>query len=446
MLNKISQFLSSINDAIVVIDKKGIILQCNDKLPHVLGYSPEDVIGKNVGILMDNSLASQHDLFLSTEEKSLRILGKDREIFGIHKDGSKVQLLINISQFEDGGQTYFTGILRKYSNEPNSNEIIKKNEELQEALKKKDLQIEQTISDLYSLYLNAKQAEEQELREKNRMLELTIKELNENKSKLEYEITERKLAEQKLLIIQDEINAALEKEKELNDLKSKFISMASHEFRTPLSTILSSTNLIQRYLTPEVLEKTDKHINRIKSSVRNLTQILEDFLSLSKLEEGKFDKEKKELDIVDLINNCIEEVNVFAKKDQKFIFDHQISNPIIISNAQSLRNIFINLLSNAVKYSFEGSSIHVKLWHDEDIFYASVRDEGIGIPKEQKVYLFERFFRADNAINIQGTGLGLFIVRKYLDNLNGLIDFESEEGVGTKFTVTFRNEIGEAVY
>jgi PAS domain S-box-containing protein len=446
MLNKISQFLSSINDAIVVIDKKGIILQCNDKLVHVLGYSPEDVIGKNVGILMDNSLASQHDLFLSTEEKSLRILGKDREIFGIHKDGSKVQLLINISQFEDGGQTYFTGILRKYSNEPNSNEIIKKNEELQEALKKKDLQIEQTISDLYSLYLTAKQAEEQELREKNRMLEVTVKELNENKSKLEHEIFERKLAEERLLIIQDEIKSALEKEKELNDLKSKFISIASHEFRTPLSTILSSTNLIQRYLTTEVLEKTDKHINRIKSSVRNLTQILEDFLSLSKLEEGKFDKEKKELDIVDLINNCIEEVNVFAKKDQKFIFDHQISNPIIISNAQSLRNIFINLLSNAVKYSFEGSSIHVKLWHDEDIFYASVRDEGIGIPKEQKVYLFERFFRADNAINIQGTGLGLFIVRKYLDNLNGSIDFESEEGVGTKFTVSFRNEIGEAVY
>jgi PAS domain S-box-containing protein len=446
MLNKISQFLSSINDAIVVIDKKGIILQCNDKLAHVLGYSPEDVIGKNVGILMDNSLASQHDLFLSTEEKSLRILGKDREIFGIHKDGSKVQLLINISQFEDGGQTYFTGILRKYSNEPNSNEIIKKNEELQEALKKKDLQIEQTISDLYSLYLTAKQAEEQELREKNRMLEVTVKELNENKSKLEHEIFERKLAEERLLIIQDEIKSALEKEKELNDLKSKFISIASHEFRTPLSTILSSTNLIARYITPEVLEKTEKHIGRIKSSVRNLTQILEDFLSLSKLEEGKFDKEKKELDIVDLINNCIEEVNVFAKKDQKFIFDHQISNPIIISNAQSLRNVFINLLSNAVKYSFEGSSIHVKLWHDEDIFYASVRDEGIGIPKEQKVYLFERFFRADNAINIQGTGLGLFIVRKYLDNLNGSIDFESEEGVGTKFTVSFRNEIGEAVY
>ncbi len=445
MLKKISQFLGSINDAIVVIDKKGIILQCNDKLEQVLGYEPIDVIGKNVNILMEGSMAAQHDSFLSAEEKSMRIIGKDREIFGIHKNGSKVQLIINISQFEDGGQTYYTGILRNYSNQPNSNEVLKKNEELQEALKKKDLQIEQTISDLYSLYLNAKQVEEQELREKNRMLELTVKELNENKSKLEYEITERKLAEERLLIIQDEINAALEKEKELNDLKSKFISMASHEFRTPLSTILSSTNLIQRYLTPEVLEKTDKHINRIKSSVRNLTQILEDFLSLSKLEEGKFDKEKKELDIVDLINNCIEEVNVFAKKDQKFVFEQQISNPIIISNVQSLRNVFINLLSNAVKYSFEGSNIYINLWQDKDEFFASVRDEGIGIPKEQKVYLFERFFRADNAINIQGTGLGLFIVRKYLDNLNGTIDFDSEEGVGTKFTISFKNEANEAL-
>jgi PAS domain S-box-containing protein len=445
MLNKISQFLGSINDAIVVIDTKGIILQCNAKLEQILGYEPSDVIGKNVSFLMEGPIASQHDSFLIAEEKSKRIIGKDREIFGIHKNGSKIQLLINISQFEDGGNTYYTGILRNYSNETERNDVLKKNRELKEELKKKDLQIEQTISDLYSLYLNAKQAEEQELREKNRMLELTVKELNENKSKLEYEITERKLAEERLLIIQDEINAALEKEKELNDLKSKFISMASHEFRTPLSTILSSTNLIQRYLTSEVLEKTDKHINRIKSSVRNLTQILEDFLSLSKLEEGKFDKEKKELDIVDLINNCIEEVNVFAKKDQKFVFEQHISDPIIISNVQSLRNVFINLLSNAVKYSFEGSNVYINLWQDKDVFYASVRDEGIGIPKEQKVYLFERFFRADNAINIQGTGLGLFIVRKYLDNLNGTIDFESEEGVGTKFTISFKNEANETV-
>jgi len=445
MLNKISQFLSSINDAIVVIDKKGIILQCNDRLKYVLGYKPEDVIGKNVTMLMDKNMASQHDSFLGSEKKSMRIIGKDREIFGIHKDGFKVQILINISQFEDGDQTYYTGILRKYANDSESEEILKKNEELQEALKKKDLQIEQTISDLYSLYLNAKQAEEQELREKNRMLEVTVKELNDNKSKLEHEIFERKLAEERLLIIQDEIKNALEKEKELNDLKSKFISIASHEFRTPLSTILSSTNLIDRYLTPEIKEKTEKHISRIKSSVRNLTQILEDFLSLSKLEEGKFDREKKELDIIDLLNNCIEEVNVFAKKDQKFLFEHHIKTPVVVSNAQSLRNVYINLLSNAVKYSFKGSNIHVKLWQDDDIFYASVRDEGIGIPKDQKEYLFQRFFRADNAINIQGTGLGLFIVRKYLDHLNGTIEFESEEGVGTKFTVSFRNEIIEAV-
>jgi PAS domain S-box-containing protein len=443
MLNKISQFLGSINDAIVVIDKNGIIVQCNDKLEKVLGYEQKDLIGKNVSILMDSQMALQHDSFLNSDEKSLRIIGKDREIFGIHKNGSKVKLLINLSQFEDTGNTYFTGILRNYSNESDSSEVFKKNKELKEELKKKDLQIEQTISDLYSLYLTAKQAEEQELREKNRILELTVKELNDNKLKLEHEIFERKLAEERLLIIQDEIKIALEKEKELNDLKSKFISIASHEFRTPLSTILSSTNLIERYITPEVLEKAGKHIVRIKSSVRNLTQILEDFLSLSKLEEGKFDKEKKELDIIDLLSNCIEEVNVFAKKDQQFVFEQHISTQIILSNPQSLRNVFINLLSNAVKYSFEGSNIYVKIWQDENIFFVSVRDEGIGIPKEQKEYLFQRFFRADNAINIQGTGLGLFIVKKYLENLHGKIDFESEEGVGTKFTVSFVNEQDE---
>ena len=138
-------------------------------------------------------------------------------------------------------------------------------------------------------------------------------------------------------------------------------------------------------------------------------------------------------------------VDVFAKNEQQFIFEHHINTQIIFSNSQSLRNVFINLLSNAVKYSFEGSNIYVKLWQDEDIFYASVRDEGIGIPKEQKEYLFQRYFRADNAINIQGTGLGLFIVKKYLENLKGSIDFESEEGVGTKFTVSFKNEVEESV-
>lgn len=444
MLKKISQFLGIINYALIVIDKKGIILLCNDKLEQVLGYEPKDIIGKNVSVLMEGAMASQHDSFLDSEEKSIRILGKERAIFGIHKNGSKVQLLINISIFEDDGQTYYTGILRHFSNELVDNELLQKNKKLQEELKKKDLQIEQTISDLYSLYLTAKQTEEAELKEKNRILEAAVKELSENKSRLEYEIHERKLAEERLLIIQDEIKNALEKEKELNDLKSKFITIASHEFRTPLSTILSSTNLIHRYQNTEILEKTDKHINRIKSSVRNLTQILEDFLSLSKFEEGKFDKENKALDIIDLVKNCMEEVNVFAKKDQQFILEYQITNPIINSNVQSLRNVITNLLSNAIKYSFEGSNIYIKLWHEENLIYLSVRDEGIGIPKEQKEYLFQRFFRADNAINIQGTGLGLFIVKKYLENLNGIIEFESEENIGTKFTISFPNENGES--
>jgi PAS domain S-box-containing protein len=441
MLKEISLFLESINDAIIVIDQKGIIIQCNKMLENILGYTPEEVIGNNIGVLMENETSANHNTYLNSNDKHIRILGKEREIVGVHKDGTKVRLLINISQFEDHEQTYYAGILRNFTNEVNNSVTAKRNKELEEELRKKDLQIEQTISDLYSLYLNAKKAEEQELRNKNKILESAIKELNENKTKLEHEIFEKKQAEERLLIIQDEIKAALEKEKELNDLKSKFISIASHEFRTPLTTILSSTNLIGRYLQPDILEKTEKHINRIISSVRNLTQILEDFLSLTKFDEGKINAQMQELNIIDLIKVCIEEVNVFSKKDQEFIFNHNIENPIIVSNVQSLKNVFINLLSNAVKYSFEGSKIYIHIYNDDETLYASVRDEGIGIPTNQKEYLFQRFFRADNAINIQGTGLGLFIVKKYLESLNGSINFESEEGKGTQFNISFKNEI-----
>ncbi len=441
MLKEISLFLESINDAIIVIDQKGIIIQCNKMLENILGYTPEEVIGKNIGVLMENEMSANHNTYLNSDDKHIRVLGKERVILGVHKDGTNVRLLINLSQFEDHEQTYYTGILRNFTNEVNNSDAAERNKELEEELRKKDLQIEQTISDLYSLYLNAKKAEEQELRDKNKKLESAIKELNENKTKLEHEIFEKKIAEDRLLIIQDEIKAALEKEKELNDLKSKFISIASHEFRTPLTTILSSTNLIGRYLPPDVLVKTEKHINRIISSVRNLTQILEDFLSLTKFDEGKINTQMQELNIIDLIKVCIEEVNVFSKKDQEFIFKNNIENPIIVSNIQSLKNVFINLLSNAVKYSFEGSKIYIHIYNDDETLYASVRDEGIGIPKNQKEYLFQRFFRADNAINIQGTGLGLFIVKKYLESLNGSINFESEEGKGTQFNISFKNEI-----
>jgi PAS domain S-box-containing protein len=240
-------------------------------------------------------------------------------------------------------------------------------------------------------------------------------------------ITRRKKAEMEIL-------QALDKEKELNEMKSRFVSIASHEFRTPLSTILSSVSLIDRYNATSDREKQLKHIDRIKSSVKNLTEILNDFLSLEKLEAGKVEVHPETIDLTQLCEELTEELQTVAGKGQKIIYRHQGEMKAVRSDKQLLRNIFINLLNNAIKYSGEDGIIEFNSFVDGEIRF-EVKDHGIGIPKEDQPKLFERFFRATNASNIQGTGLGLNIVRRYTELLDGKIGFTSEVGQGTTFTV-----------
>lgn len=267
------------------------------------------------------------------------------------------------------------------------------------------------------------------------------------------DITQRKLAEEQLLRINEdleikvrertlELTHALEKEKELNEMKSRFVSIASHEFRTPLSAILSSTSLIEHYIKPEQEEKRKKHIDRIKSSVRNLTSILDDFLSLEKLEQGKVEAHSSEFNLKEFIDDAIEEMEGMSRrKNQKVNFRFK-GEEEIHQDKKILRNVLLNLLSNAVKYSPEGKEIHVSAEVIDGNVILSVRDEGIGIPAEAQKHLFDKFFRAKNATNIQGTGLGLNIVRRYVELLDGTIGFTSKENVGTTFTVEFpKNKI-----
>ncbi len=244
---------------------------------------------------------------------------------------------------------------------------------------------------------------------------------------VEKNITDEKIAEQETL-------RALEQEKALNELKSRFVSMASHEFRTPLSTILSSSSLVQKYLEKGMLEKTAKHLNRIKSSVGNLTSILNDFLSLDKLEEGKISINFEEFDIYNFAEELTEEMQSVTKKNQHIKYSHNGDN-IIKSDRNILKNVLHNLLSNAIKYSPEGKDITFNTNKQGNSLIIKISDKGIGIPKNEQKHLFERFFRAKNVINIQGTGLGLNIVAKYLEKLNGNISFESEENKGTIFTL-----------
>ncbi len=234
----------------------------------------------------------------------------------------------------------------------------------------------------------------------------------------------------------NEILSALEKERTLNDMKSKFVSIASHEFRTPLSTILSSVTLIDKYQHSEDAEKRTKHIERIKSSVKNLTEILNDFLSLEKLEAGKIETHISSFDLILFAEEMREELQALAKNGQKIVYNHIGEERTVNLDKQLLRNICINLLNNAIKYSPENSTIEFRSRINQGIELI-VKDHGIGIPEEDQDHMFERFFRAANVTAIQGTGLGLNIVRRYVQLLKGSINFESQVNEGTTFTVNF---------
>jgi signal transduction histidine kinase len=259
--------------------------------------------------------------------------------------------------------------------------------------------------------------------------------LNINK-KLEFEIQERKSAENALLEKEKALRKAYEREKEPNHLKSRFVSMASHEFRTPLSAILSSAELIEAYNDGEQDQKREKHIVRIRSAVNNLTSILNDFLSLSKLEEGKVLSHPVEFMFNDFCNDLLDDILPILKPGQKVISPTDNLKTVLFLDHKLLKNILLNLFSNAIKYSEQGKSIYFEFSMDEKSLYFSIRDEGIGIPSEEQEHLFTRFFRAHNVENIQGTGLGLTIVKRYLELMDGSIHFESHLGVGTIFKIS----------
>jgi len=232
-----------------------------------------------------------------------------------------------------------------------------------------------------------------------------------------------------------DLKEALAKEHQLNDMKSRFVSMASHEFRTPLSTMLSSTFLLEKYTTTEQQTNRTKHTHKIKEAIHHMNSLLEDFLSLGKLDEGKTTAHPSRFNVADLISDVIEEVEPIRKEGQAIHFNSNGQNEIC-TDKKLLKNILVNLLSNAYKFSDENKSIWIGYKTCSENVEISVKDEGIGISEEDKKHLFETFFRAKNAQNIQGTGLGLHIIKRYADLLKAEVDLKSEMGKGTTVTLT----------
>ena len=289
-------------------------------------------------------------------------------------------------------------------------------------LQQAQVQLENYTQDLQNL-----------VNERTLALKENVLELRDSNKALKIEVIKRKTAEA-------QITSALKKEKELNELKTKFLSLVSHEFKTPLSGILTSTMLLSKYTLEAQQSKRDKHIDTITSKVHYLNNILNDFLSIEKLELGKINYNFSTFKLSKVINEVVYNANMLLKEGQKIIYPENIDDISLTQDEKIIELALSNLVNNAIKYSSENSEIKITVITDGILTKFSISDTGIGIPKGDQKNIFNRYFRAENAVLAKGTGIGLNIVKNHLENLNGAIVFESEENKGSKFTITIPNK------
>lgn len=377
-------------DGIITIDNRGLIETINPAALKLFGYEAEELIGRNISVLMPEPYHSEHDGYMEryhhTGQK--KIIGIGREVRGKCKDGRTFPFRLAVSEVRLEDKTIYTGFIHDLTKEREAEDkLLHYTEELERKVKERTKDLIETVGEL-------------------------------EKAKAE-------------------VSISLEKEKELNQMKSRFVSMASHEFRTPLSSVQLSASLIEKYVTKSDIESVIKHTSRIKNSVQLLTSILNDFLSLERLEAGSITVNNELINVVQLSEEITEEMQLICKKNQHIVYQHTGSTGEFWIDSNLLKNGIINLISNAIKYSGEDTFIEFYTEISEDQLTIVVKDNGIGIPEEDQKNLFEPFFRAHNTGNIPGTGLGLNIVQRYIKLMGGSVSFQSAQNQGTTITLYF---------
>jgi PAS domain S-box-containing protein len=377
-------------DGIITIDDHGKVELINPSACNLFGYTPDEVIGNNVSMLMPPPDKEQHNEYLNRYRSTghAHIIGIGREVKGLRKDGTIFPFRLGLSEVQYSGRKIYTGFIHDLSREKEAEERLRD----------------------YALHL------EELVEERTLSLKETVQALQHAK---------------------EEISVTLEKEKELGLLKSRFVSIASHEFRTPLTSIQLSVSLIEKYAGSFNSSNISKHVGKIKSAVLNLTSILNDFLSLEKIESGKEEPSFIKFDLVKFSEEITQEMQLLAKQDQNIVYQHTGAEKMIKLDQSLLKNCITNLITNAIKYSGENTLIAFNTEINEISFHITIKDNGIGIPEADQKHLFEAFFRAHNTGTIPGTGLGLNIVARYTELMNGTIDFKSNINKGTLFTITF---------
>jgi PAS domain S-box-containing protein len=375
---------------ILVTNQQGQIVLINDFALNQFGYEREELVGERIEQLLPKRFREKHVGHREhyNHHPQSRPMGIGLDLFAVRKDGTEFPVEISLSQYEHEEGSFVIAYINN----------ITERKKAEEKIEKLNNELEQKIS------------------ERTQQLTNALEQLEQSKQ---------------------EVITALDKEKELSELKSRFVSMASHEFRTPLSTILSSAFLVNQYTTEADQAKRSKHIQRIISSVTLLTEVLNDFLSVGKIEEGGVQVRSSTFDIEQHVTITIQELQDIVREGQQIVYEHRGPSSVQL-DPSLLKHILLNLLGNAIKFSGKHTVIKVHTEHTGNTVILKVKDSGIGISQEDQQHLFERFFRGANVSNIQGTGLGLHIVSRYAELMNGNITCESVLNEGTTFIVTFR--------
>ncbi|MEO5998702.1 MAG: PAS domain-containing sensor histidine kinase [Chitinophagaceae bacterium] len=408
-LNKEKKQMNALFDfareSIIVSNSKGEILLVNPEAQRLFSYNVNEMEGKQIEIIVPELYQHQFRQYMENINNSGLDMatGKEKELFAINKNGDEFPIEVSMKRYEQHNEfVVLTFIVDLSEHKAAEYKLMKQKNQLE--IKTHDIRI-------MNIELENKVAE------RTRILQEALQELEKS---------------------QTELSEALNKEKELNEIKSRFVSMASHEFRTPLSTILSSASLLSKYQLNEEQVNREKHIRRIKDSVKHLNDMLEDFLNLGKLDEGRVFIQIEVFDLQEFLHDIFDEMKISLKIGQQLKLRFE-GEAFFATDKRLLKNVLINLLSNAIKFSDIQTTIEISVSNSATFLILQVKDTGIGIAREDLPHLFSTFFRGKNAVNIQGTGLGLHIIKRYVTMMEGTITLSTELNEGTTFNVGLPN-------
>tara|TARA_B100000768_G_scaffold48474_1_gene47284 strand:+ start:3330 stop:4553 length:1224 start_codon:yes stop_codon:yes gene_type:complete len=384
---------------IVILDAQQHIIETNESIVRMFGYKTKELHQLHLQVLFsdDYKIQLENQLKGFLNQRLQKQKERNLTIYGAHKSKSMFPVEVSLNIFKLCDKEYIMALVTDIS--------ARREQEVK--LSNLNAEFEQKIL-------------------------LRTKELNETISQLEHENMLRVDAEK-------DTNIAFRKERELNKLKTNFLSLVSHEFKTPLSGILTSTILLRKYNLAEQQEKRDKHIQTITDKVQYLNNILNDFLSLEKLETGNVNYNLSTFELGKVMKEVVSNANILLKKGQTINYPDHIDEISLLQDEKIIELTLSNLIHNAIKYSSENSVIAINVSQDLDITTLEIIDDGIGIPKIDQKNIFNRYFRAENALLTEGTGIGLNISKTHIENLGGSINFESKENKGTTFTISIPN-------